>query len=87
MGISAETLANWERDKTKPVPPEFKQVVTFLGQDPSPEPKTLAERVKAKQRSLGASLAQIARYLGRDPGSLRRYLDGTWHISDRKSVV
>lgn len=81
MGVSAETVANWEKDKTKPVPSQFKRVIAFLGQDPSPGPKTFTERVEAKQRSLGASLAQIARYLGWDPGSLRRYLDGTWRIS------
>lgn len=52
-----------------------------MATDPSPEPKTLAERVEAKQRTLGASLAQVARYLGWDPGSLRRYLDGTWRLS------
>jgi hypothetical protein len=50
--------------------------------------KTLAERVEAKQRSLGASLAQIAQYIGWDPGSLRRYLDGTWRISpDRQDAL
>jgi len=60
---------------------QFRPVVTFLGYDPTPEPRTLAERLEAKQRRLGASLAQVARYLGWDPGSLRRYLDGTWRKS------
>jgi len=46
-----------------------------------------AERVEAKQRSLGASLAQVARHLGWDPGSLRRYLDGTWRISTNRRDV
>jgi hypothetical protein len=56
--------------------------------DPTPEPQTLAERLEAKQRRLGASFAQIARYLGWDPGSLKRYLDGTWRISpDRREVL
>jgi hypothetical protein len=44
--------------------------------------------LEAKQRSLGASLAQVARHLGWDPGSLRRYLDGTWRISpDRRGAL
>lgn len=81
MGVSAETVAHWEKDKTEPVPSQFRSAVEFLGYDPTPEPRTLAERLKAKQRSLGASLAQIARHLGWDPGSLRRYLDGTWRMS------
>lgn len=47
MGVSAETVANWENDKTKPVPSQFKPVVAFLGYDPKPQPRTLAERVEA----------------------------------------
>ncbi len=80
MSIKADTYANWEKGKTEPVAAQFRPVVAFLGYDPTPEPQTLAERVEAKQRSLGASLAQIARYLGWDPGSLRRYVDGTWRL-------
>jgi transcriptional regulator with XRE-family HTH domain len=88
MGVSAETVANWETGKTKPVAAQFRPVVEFLGYDPLPEPKTLADRLEAKQRSLGVSLAQVARYLGWDPGSLRRYLDGTWRLSsDRRAAL
>lgn len=88
MGVSTDTVVNWEKDKSKPVPAQFRPVVAFLGYDPTPEPRTLAERVEAKQRSLGASLAQVARYLGWDPGSLRRYLDGTWRLSpDRRDTL
>jgi hypothetical protein len=70
-----------EKGKTEPVAAQFKPVVAFLGYDPTPEPQTLAERVEARQRRLGVSFAQIARYLGWEPGSLKRYLDGTWRIS------
>jgi transcriptional regulator with XRE-family HTH domain len=88
MGISRDTYVNWERGKTEPVSAQFRPVVAFLGYDPTPEPETLAERLEAKQRRLGASLAQVARYLGWDPGSLRRYLDGTWRISlDRRDAL
>lgn len=57
MGVSTDTVANWEKDKAKPVAAQFRPVLAFLGYDPTPEPQTLAERVDAKQRSLGASLA------------------------------
>ena len=87
MGVSADTVANWEKDKTKPVPSQFPPVVAFLGYDPTGEPKTLAERLAAKQRTLGASLAQIARHLGWDPGTLRRYIDGTWRISPNRRAL
>jgi hypothetical protein len=88
LGVSTDTVVNWEKDKTKPVAAQFRPVVAFLGYDPTPEPQTLADRLEAKQRTLGVSLAQVARYLGWDPGSLRRYLDGTWHLSpDRRKAL
>jgi len=67
---------------------QFKPVIAFLGYDPTPASQTLADRLEAKQRSRGVSLAQVARYLGWDPGSLRRYLDGTWRLSsDRRAAL
>jgi transcriptional regulator with XRE-family HTH domain len=81
MGVSAETVANWEKNKTRPIiPSQFKPVVALLGYDPSPAPRSLAERLEAKRRRLGITYDQVAQHLGWDPGSLRRYLDGTWPI-------
>jgi transcriptional regulator with XRE-family HTH domain len=88
LGVSTETVVNWENGRTGPVAAQFRPVVVFLGYDPTPKPQTLGERLEAKQRSLGVSLAQVARYLGWDPVSLRRYLDGTWRISlDRLAAL
>jgi DNA-binding XRE family transcriptional regulator len=88
MGVSTDTVVNWEKGNTMPVASQFRPIVAFLGYDPTPEAQTLADRLEAKQRSLGAGLAQVARYLGWDPGSLRRYLDGTWRISpDRQDAL
>ncbi|MGE0652281.1 MAG: helix-turn-helix domain-containing protein [Alphaproteobacteria bacterium] len=79
--MSAEPVANWEKGRTKPVPSQFKPVVSFLGYDPTPGAITLAERFEAKRRSLGATLDQVAEYLDWDNGSLRRYLKGEWRLS------
>ena len=88
MGISRDTYVNWEKGKTQPVAAQFRPVVAFLGYDPTPEAGTLAERLEAKQGSLGDGLPQVARHLGWDPGSLTRYLDGTWRISpDRRDAL
>jgi len=62
---------------------QFRPVVAFLGYDHTPEPLALAERVAAKQRTLGTGLAQAAMHFGWDSGNLKRYLDGTWSISPR----
>ncbi|MBL6614572.1 MAG: helix-turn-helix transcriptional regulator [Reyranella sp.] len=88
MGIAVETLINWEKDRTRPVAAQFRPVIDFLGYDPSPEPKILAERVEAKRRVLGVTFEQVANYLGWDTGSLSRYLNGTWRLSsDRQGTL
>jgi hypothetical protein len=69
MGVSTDTMVNWENDRTKPVAAQFRPVVEFPGCDPTPEPQTLADRLEPKQRILGASLAQVARYLGGIPAA------------------
>jgi len=68
MGIGTDTYANWEKGKTQPVVARFRPVVQFLGYDPTSEPKTLAERLEAKRRTLGATFKQVAKHLGWDPG-------------------
>lgn len=80
MGIAVETLINWEKGRTAPVPAQFKPVVGFLGDDPSPSPSTLAERVQARRRALGITFDQLAQHLGWDVGTLTRYLNGTWRM-------
>ncbi len=51
MGVSAETVANWEKGRTKPIPSEFKLVTAFLGYDPTPPSTSLPERFEAKRRA------------------------------------
>jgi transcriptional regulator with XRE-family HTH domain len=84
-GILTETFANWENGKTEPAAAHFWPVMEFLGYDPTVAPKTLAERVEAKRRMLGITFEQAAKYLGWDPGSLTRYLNGTWALSPTRA--
>jgi transcriptional regulator with XRE-family HTH domain len=85
MGIGTDTYANWEKGKTEPVASQFRPVVAFLGYDPTPAPETLSERLKAKRRQLGVTFAQVARYLKWDPGTLTRYLNGTWRMPSARA--
>ncbi len=80
MGINHFTYINWEKDKTKPVSSQFRPVIDFLGFDPTPAPATLAERLAAKRRAMGMTFEQTAVHLGWDPGTLTRYLNGTWRM-------
>jgi DNA-binding XRE family transcriptional regulator len=86
MGIQRDTYVNWEKDKTRPVASQFRPVVAFLGYDPTPAPETLSERLKAKRRELGVTFAQVARYLEWDPGTLTRYLNGTWRMPPARAA-
>lgn len=87
MDILTETYANWEKDKTTPVASQFRPVVEFLGYDPSPDPTTLAERLAAKRRALGVTFDQVAKHLGWDPGTLTRYLNGTWRMPPARAAT
>lgn len=87
MGVSKATVVNWENGKAEPTSAQFRPILDFLGYDPSAEGKTLSERVTGKQRQLGVTLAQIARHLGWDPGTLHRYLDGTWRVSPDRAAA
>jgi hypothetical protein len=87
MGIGIDTFRNWERGKTNPVASRFRPVMAFLDYDPTPAPSTAAARLQAKRRSLGATFAQMARYLERDPGTLTRYLNGTWRMPPARAAL
>jgi hypothetical protein len=76
-----------EKDKTQPLASQFRSVVAFLGYDPTPAPTTLAERLKAKRRALGITFEEVARNLGWDPGSLSRYLNGTWRMAAARAAT
>ena len=62
MNIWTETYGNWENEKSEPVAAQFQPVVEFLGYDPTPAARTVAERLQAKRRELGVTFSQIARY-------------------------
>jgi hypothetical protein len=87
MGILRDTYGNWEKDKSEPVAAQFRPVREFLGYDPTPEPKTRAERLQAKRRELGVTFSQVAQHLGWDAGTLTRYLNGTWRMPPARAVL
>lgn len=55
MQVSTDTVVNWEKDRTRPVPAQFRPLIQFLGYDPTPEAKSLAERLEATRRKLGVT--------------------------------
>ena len=47
IGVTTDTVHNWETGKTDPPIGVMPQVLTFLGYDPFDEPQTLPERMLA----------------------------------------
>jgi transcriptional regulator with XRE-family HTH domain len=76
------TYINWEKGHTEPYAHSYPAIIAFLGYDPSPEPRTLAGRVRLKRQVLGVTFSQVAQYLGWDGGSLIRYLNGAWRLPE-----
>ena len=70
LGVSKATYENWEQDKHEPEFRYWSRVISFVGYDPNPEPRTLGERIKAKRRREGLTLREVARRLEVDLGTV-----------------
>ena len=60
IGVGAETIANWEKEKAVPQIAFMPAIVRFLGYDPTPEPTTLADRMRSYRKRLGLSIKEAA---------------------------
>jgi transcriptional regulator with XRE-family HTH domain len=76
IGVNPWTVLNWEKDHTEPPIESMPAIIRFLGYDPFPEPKSLAERLLAKRRVMGWSIKEAARRLGVDEGTLGGWEQG-----------
>jgi transcriptional regulator with XRE-family HTH domain len=70
LGANHRSYENWETGKHEPEFRYWPGLIQFLGYDPSPEPRTLGERIWAKRRREGLSQEELARKLGLDPGTV-----------------
>jgi DNA-binding XRE family transcriptional regulator len=68
--LEKETYANWEKDRCYPAMRHWPKIIEFLGSDPSPEPRTLGERLMAYRRCQGLSRAALAVMVGADEATL-----------------
>ena len=53
LGVVSCTVLNWERSRTKPPITSIPAIIRFLGHDPFPESKTIAQRLLARRREMG----------------------------------
>ena len=67
LRVNPWTILNWEKGHTKPPIASLPAIVRFLGYDPFPPPKTLAQHLLAKRREMGWSIKEAAKAIGVDP--------------------
>jgi transcriptional regulator with XRE-family HTH domain len=70
IGVTKETVANWEKGHTQPTVHDLPAVTRFLGFDPSASPDSrLGARMLAYRRQHGLSIKEAAKRAGVDPDS------------------
>lgn len=66
LGVSSWTVLNWEKGHTEPPIASVSAILRFLGYNPFPQPKTIAQRLLAKRQVMGWSIKEAARAVGVD---------------------
>jgi transcriptional regulator with XRE-family HTH domain len=70
IGVTKETVANWEKNMTEPPVPSMPGIVRFLGYEPSASPDpSLGARMASYRRQHGLSINKAAKRAGVDPDS------------------
>ena len=77
LASDPHSVTEWEKDHAKPSIRFWPAIIAFLGYDPYPEPRTLGERLRAKRRALGFTIAEAARWLEVDEGTFGKWEHGT----------
>jgi transcriptional regulator with XRE-family HTH domain len=78
LGVSWKTLMWWERDEREPFVSAYPAIITYLGYEPWPEPKTLADALKAERRRRGVEVRAAAALVGVVEGTWRRWERREW---------
>ena len=78
LGVDPKTLMWWERDEREPVVGAYPSLIEYLGYEPWPEPRSLAEALLAERRRRGLEIRKVAALIGVDQGTWRRWERGEW---------
>jgi transcriptional regulator with XRE-family HTH domain len=69
LGVSAATVRNWEKGRTKPPIESMPAIVAFLGYAPLQESTSIAGQLLAKRWGMGWSIRKAAAAVGVDPAT------------------
>jgi transcriptional regulator with XRE-family HTH domain len=76
IGVEKTSVCNWEANTCQPGIHYMPAIIRFLGYNPLPEAKTLADRLMRHRTSFGLSQKELAAELAVDPGTLARWERG-----------
>ena len=76
LRVAPSTITNWEGNATTPTYQYTKAVLNFLGYNPFPLAKSLAEELVLYRKTQGLSQRQFARRLGVDPSTVAGWETG-----------
>jgi transcriptional regulator with XRE-family HTH domain len=82
IGVNKATVENWEANASQPDFRWMPAVIRFLGYNPLPEAKTMAEQLVRHRTTLGLSQQDSAKRLGVDPGTLAK-----WERGEREPAI
>lgn len=83
LGVTRDTVRNWERNRTAPVARLVPGIARFLGYLPWRVPESFADRFALYRRSNGLTQRQLAARLRIDPTTVGRWESGRGLPSDR----
>ena len=86
IGVHELTITGWEGNATIPEVRYMPAIIQFLGYNPLPMPKSLAEHLAKARRALGLSQRKMAVRLGVDPATLMGWEAGR-HQPTEKSLA
>lgn len=76
LKVNTWTVLGWEDRRRAPMDRYYPALIRFLGFDPWPAPRTLAERLRAERLRRGLSQEQAARVLQVNAGSISAWEGG-----------
>lgn len=77
MGVCLESVLGWEKGKKTPMASQYPTILSFLGYEPWPLPRTLGEKLLAERRRRGLSAKRAAKSLNVDEGTFAGWERGS----------
>jgi DNA-binding XRE family transcriptional regulator len=85
IGVTKETIYNWEMNRTEPEVRLIPGIIAFLGYAPYDPGWTFGQRLKAIRSALASSQEQLAKCVGLDESTIAKW-EREGHRPSRKGL-